>query len=913
MLHVLHADIFKAHIKSHFRKDAKTGKLIFIHDYDDKRHKDILHVRFHKGDKVKVTGGKHAGETGVVTSYSDKYHEIGVKVDAGTIKLVKPDAIEHAITSASPTPAAPSVPSMPIDFDDVKRILGVLGLGYSTPEMVHEAKRVNAMTDQALITRIGKIKSDQKLYNFYRAAAQAMKVKVADAIRAEMEKRAQAKQAAKPPAGDGSDKKPDQPAGQTPQASSQASSAISEGDAVEILTGKFQGEKGVVTKIHDKYGIRVRVTKDGKVFYPEFNPKKNGLKKEGVSGPGAPAAKTSADEAAKIAEDALANKKPSDFFREKHKAYAVAPQNYKDIAHALGILPLDDKAAEYMQRNIDKLAKTSSWIAGGSGGYQIPQWAKNFNGSWFADRLIEKVVDGKDDNPEIKIAKLWDVPDETWKKAGYEVDRIKRIKSDVDAVLSESKKQFSQMNAGVFFDNIVKALGDLDDQWANRHGLPRFFVEKGITLDKPLSEIYDETLGAKEKGFNVNVDREAFLQLASALAGARAAKSPEKLTARDCLIGYKRDYLDVPGSSSFFDKFGKTLSFKAAKSATADSTSYTKKEKPQDIISNVHTHSTWLYHKEAIEALLRAKKSSTSYSWRTGIFSISPTTAHNAAEKAISKSFDSYQELKTMITANEVITRAHSRSYNAAAYKPAVFHVDATRGVRDGRELGLKIFRRKGTAEEVGEKIASEYRKKKGKNIPDAPLHAVFKSVDEKTFKMVERKFGATWDKSTHGGFYFRIHGVYQVGGMDVYGDYKKIEDSKDNTRFMYHGTDFAAASSIVKGGFLVPKRVKAGRMLGNGVYVTPVSSKASQYLGERFKRTIGTRGIIFVNKTSLGTQHNHGSRSSYGIPVTADSVYINKGQAGILNEEHCVRNPKGVLPTFWVDVELTSPQTRNP
>lgn len=87
----------KAHVKAHFRRDPKTGKLSHIADYDDSRHKHELAAEFHKGTKVKITSGKHAGKEGKVTSYSGaKYHEVSVVTDSGERLLMKPENLENA-------------------------------------------------------------------------------------------------------------------------------------------------------------------------------------------------------------------------------------------------------------------------------------------------------------------------------------------------------------------------------------------------------------------------------------------------------------------------------------------------------------------------------------------------------------------------------------------------------------------------------------------------------------------------------------------------------------------------------------------------------------------------------------------------------------------------------------------------
>ena len=91
-------DLFKAHVKAHFRLNPKTGRREFIKDYDDARHKDQIHISFHKGDKVKVNNprSKHHGKTMKVTGYSDKYDVVRGKVEGNKNSVdFHADHLEH--------------------------------------------------------------------------------------------------------------------------------------------------------------------------------------------------------------------------------------------------------------------------------------------------------------------------------------------------------------------------------------------------------------------------------------------------------------------------------------------------------------------------------------------------------------------------------------------------------------------------------------------------------------------------------------------------------------------------------------------------------------------------------------------------------------------------------------------------
>lgn len=77
-------DLVKSHITAHFRKDPKTGHPVFIHDYDDSRHKHELHVKYERGDRIKNINAKsknHHGKTGEFHSYDEKHDYFWVKFD----------------------------------------------------------------------------------------------------------------------------------------------------------------------------------------------------------------------------------------------------------------------------------------------------------------------------------------------------------------------------------------------------------------------------------------------------------------------------------------------------------------------------------------------------------------------------------------------------------------------------------------------------------------------------------------------------------------------------------------------------------------------------------------------------------------------------------------------------------------
>ncbi len=100
-------DLEKAHIKAHFRRNAKTGKLEWIKDYDDSRHAHEVAAIFEKGDKAVVNkpGSKHHGKTVHVSSYTDKYNKVRTVVPGTTYQTdFDPDHLERVKPEPKPEP-----------------------------------------------------------------------------------------------------------------------------------------------------------------------------------------------------------------------------------------------------------------------------------------------------------------------------------------------------------------------------------------------------------------------------------------------------------------------------------------------------------------------------------------------------------------------------------------------------------------------------------------------------------------------------------------------------------------------------------------------------------------------------------------------------------------------------------------
>lgn len=135
-------------------------------------------------------------------------------------------------------------------------------------------------------------------------------------------------------------------------------------------------------------------------------------------------------------------------------------------------------------------------------------------------------------------------------------------------------------------------------------------------------------------------------------------------------------------------------------------------------------------------------------------------------------------------------------------------------------------------------------------------------------------------------------------------------ERGVDNNVFehAFHGTGSAVAPMILRNGFKVIKSkegIKAGRMLGDGIYFSDVIDKVASYVGDMntnnngYGRRYGTRGYIFEMDALLGVRGE--DYQSAGISGATSGV-------SVISPEWCVVDPNKQLLIKKVHlVEITS------
>jgi hypothetical protein len=193
---------------------------------------------------------------------------------------------------------------------------------------------------------------------------------------------------------------------------------------------------------------------------------------------------------------------------------------------------------------------------------------------------------------------------------------------------------------------------------------------------------------------------------------------------------------------------------------------------------------------------------------------------------------------------------------------------------------------------------------KRGKGVKQGSPDVILADVTPEEKKAVMTKIATEHDLVQHGSFKIKVNGVYKIKDSVRETAYRDaLAKYGHEVKGLYHGTSFKSGTPIIRGGFLVIKGKTASgrrvwRAMGDGIYLADQSSKSAQYIGGDFSRH-GNRGVLFINDAALGVVTENQGDSS------ANTVFGRKGTRW-LNNEWAVRDPKAVIPRYWVDVEST-------
>ncbi|CAN9511699.1 unnamed protein product [Ophioblennius macclurei] len=129
----------------------------------------------------------------------------------------------------------------------------------------------------------------------------------------------------------------------------------------------------------------------------------------------------------------------------------------------------------------------------------------------------------------------------------------------------------------------------------------------------------------------------------------------------------------------------------------------------------------------------------------------------------------------------------------------------------------------------------------------------------KETFKIIEKYLNATASSYQKP----KILNVWEVD-RETEGQRFSENDSLDNRRLLWHGTNVAVVAAILKSGLRIMPH--SGGRVGRGIYFASENAKSAGYVS-----TCKSTGIMFLNEVALGKEHT----------ITQDDSSLRKAPAG--------------------------------
>ena len=165
--------------------------------------------------------------------------------------------------------------------------------------------------------------------------------------------------------------------------------------------------------------------------------------------------------------------------------------------------------------------------------------------------------------------------------------------------------------------------------------------------------------------------------------------------------------------------------------------------------------------------------------------------------------------------------------------------------------------------------------------------------VEDKNVISWVRKLYQSTRKSMHQSNSLSVHAVYTVKIENMAAAFEKYGAALKDIRCLWHGTRASNLLSILRQGLIIPPSSSnhcTGRMYGNGVYASSISTKALNYATNFWGSGGSTdRTFMFLLDMAMGNYHLAGGGwGSFPVRGT-DSTWAKGGRSGVINDEMIV------------------------
>ena len=198
--------------------------------------------------------------------------------------------------------------------------------------------------------------------------------------------------------------------------------------------------------------------------------------------------------------------------------------------------------------------------------------------------------------------------------------------------------------------------------------------------------------------------------------------------------------------------------------------------------------------------------------------------------------------------------------------------------------------------------------KKKNEETPEIFNVEMELIEDKKIISKINSYYEKT-KKTMHQSYRYKLKRIYKVYINTVVKSFENYGKPLGNIKELFHGTKCSNCLSILKQGLVIPPASSSyctGRLYGNGVYASDISSKALNYATNYWNRS-GNSDRIFMFIVDFAMGKVYSPTGKYGVnypPKGYDSTFAKSGKSGVYNNEMIVYKTSQVNLKYLLEFE---------
>lgn len=183
--------------------------------------------------------------------------------------------------------------------------------------------------------------------------------------------------------------------------------------------------------------------------------------------------------------------------------------------------------------------------------------------------------------------------------------------------------------------------------------------------------------------------------------------------------------------------------------------------------------------------------------------------------------------------------------------------------------------------------------------------------TDQKIIDYVENKFARNLSRK-HPSSRLKVNRVFELNIKNMTESFSEMEEKIGNKKKLWHGTRVGNLLSILHKGMIIPPAqsgIVTGRMFGNGLYFSDISTKALNYSYGTWNRTgLSSNNCYYalICNVLLGKEfqadRTHFQDQTYYPRKGYDSTFAKSGTLNLVNNEMIVYKTEQVSPKYLVE-----------